>query len=286
MVLYYNSSLLSQGGVAVPPRSWEAVTGLAPTLTKLTSAHAIAQSVIAFGTYSNVENARAILSLLFLQAGSPITQASNVGIRSVLAQGGAAGAISPAVSALNFFTQFSDTTLSLYSWNASFSSARQAFLAGTLAFYPGFASEEPQIKAANPNLNFDMAQIPQPQTSTTNTDYGLAYAFAIPKASHNPNGAYLAATTLAGKDQLGAVSQALSMAPGSRNLLVASPTDLYAPVFYPQALIASGWLSPSASVTDSIFSAMISNITSGRYQTQDALSQADQALDAALPSTQ
>lgn len=286
MVLYYNRTLLSQGAVASPPQSWEAVTGLAPTLTRLNADRSIAESTVAFGTYGNAENARAVLSLLFLQAGSTITQSSAAGVRSVLLQGAAQGAASPAVSVLNFYTQFSDPSRTVYSWNASFPSARQAFLAGTLAFYPGFASEQPQIKAANPNLDFDMTKVPQPQTATTNLDYGIAYAFAIPKASHNASGAYLAASALSGKDQLGAVAQALSMAPSNVNLLTSSPSDLYTPVFYPEALVASGWLSPAPAVTDSIFSAMISNITSGRYQTQTALSQADQALDAALPSAQ
>jgi ABC-type glycerol-3-phosphate transport system substrate-binding protein len=150
----------------------------------------------------------------------------------------------------------------------------------------GFASEEPTLKAANPNLSFDMAPIPQPQTSATKIDYGLAYAFAIPKASANSSGAFKVATALIDAKYLPAVASTLSMAPANRSLLNYSATDQFAPIYYPEALVATGWLSPAPATTDSIFSAMISNIATGRFQANTALSTAAQALDAALPSSQ
>ncbi len=292
MVLYYNKTLLSQAGVATPPASWEAVTGLAPTLSKA-AGQSLSQSTVPFGSYGNTENARGILSLLFLQAGSPISQSTSGGIRSTLgisssANGteSTAGASGPTESALTFFTQFSDPARTVYSWNTGFPSARQAFLSGTLALYPGYASELPALKAANPNLSFDMAQIPQPQTTRVKTDYGLAYAFAIPKASRNQTGAYTVATTLSGKNLLGTVASALTMAPADRNLLVSSAADQYTPIYFPEALIAQGWLSPAPAVTDGIFSAMISAVTSGRIPARTALETADQLLNISFAPTQ
>jgi spermidine/putrescine-binding protein len=284
LVLYYNQSLLSGANVPVAPKTWEAITGLAPSLTKVSASQTISQSTVDFGGYDNVDNARGILSLLFLQAGATITQSTTNGVRSTLASTDQnADGTTPAASALNFYTQFSDPTRTVYSWNASFDEARNVFIAGNLAFYVGYASEEADLKAANPNLNFDMAQIPQPQTAAHATDYGLAYAFAIPKASSNPSGAYASAMALTGNTVLPQAAQALGMAPAVRTFLVASPSDSFAPVYYPEALIAQGWLSPAPATTDGIFSAMISNITSGRYQARDAINMADQALNAALP---
>ncbi|MDR3548862.1 MAG: extracellular solute-binding protein [Candidatus Pacebacteria bacterium] len=284
LVLYYNKSITLGSGVASAPKTWETITGLAPTLTKVNPDQSIAQSTIDFGQYNNVDNARGILSLLFLQSGASITTSNANGVRSSLATSNQnADGTSAATSALSFYTQFADPTRTVYSWNASFDEARNVFIAGNLAFYVGYASEEAQLKAANPNLNFDMAQIPQPQTSAYASDYALAYAFAIPKASKNPTGAYETAIALTGKDVLPTAAQALGMAPAVSSLLVVSPTDLYAPVFYPEALISEGWLSPSPGTTDGIFSAMISNVTSGRYQARDAITMASQALDAALP---
>jgi ABC-type glycerol-3-phosphate transport system substrate-binding protein len=288
LVLYYNKQILASAGVAVPPTTWEAVTGLAPTLSHVNTDQSIAQSAVALGQYNNINNARGILSLLFLQAGSPITSNTASGVRSTLSQVSQtdSSGTTPAVSALNFYTQFADPSRTVYSWNASFTSDFNDFIAGNLALYLGYASEEPTLKASNPNLNFDMAQIPQPQTSSHATDYGLVYAFAIPKASGNPAGAYAVAESLTTKGYVQTAAQALSMAPAQNALLVASPSDSYAPVYYPEALVAQGWLSPAPSVTDSIFSAMISNITTGQYQARNALQVADQALNAALPSSQ
>jgi ABC-type glycerol-3-phosphate transport system substrate-binding protein len=286
LVLYYNQTLLNQAGIANPPASWEAVTGLAPALTKSTVLQPLTQSSIAFGTYTNIENARAIISLLFLQAGSTITQASTAGIRSTLSEtNSSTTGVPPVEAALNFYTQFADPSRTVYSWNSSFPSAYQAFIAGSLALYVGFASEEPVLKAANPNLSFDMAPIPQPQTSPTKIDYGLMYAFAIPKASPNPSGAFKVATALVDPKYLPATASALSIAPANRSLLNYSASDQYAPIYYPEALVATGWLSPAPGTTDSVFSAMINNVSTGRYPASTALSTAAQALDAALPSS-
>jgi hypothetical protein len=285
-VLYYNQTLLNQAGVAVAPSSWEAVTGLAPTLTHLSN-HLPVQSAVALGTYTNIQNARAILSTLFFQAGSTITSTSQTGVGSTLgqAQASASTGISPVSAALNFYTQFANPSRTVYSWNGSFSSDYQQFLAGDLAFYLGFASEQPQIAAANPNLLYQMAPLPQLQTAAVKSDYGLAYAFAIPKASQNPGGALAAAEELANPSYLTIASQGLSMAPANRTLLILSSSDLYAPVYYPAALIASGWLSPAPATTDQIFSAMITSIISGASTASSAINTADQALTAALPSS-
>jgi ABC-type glycerol-3-phosphate transport system substrate-binding protein len=237
--------------------------------------------------YNQTLLSQAGIALLLIQAGSPITQTSNLGIRSTLAQTNSSlTGIPPLEAALNFYTQFADPSRTVYSWNSSFPGARQAFLSGSLAMYIGYASEEPALKAANPNLSFDMAPIPQPQTAATKSDYGLAYAFALPKASRNTSGAYLTARALSDPKYLPAAAQALSMAPANRSLLTPSTSDQFAPVFYPEALISTGWLSPAPATTDSIFSAMISNINTGRYLAGPALSAASQALDAALPSSQ
>jgi ABC-type glycerol-3-phosphate transport system substrate-binding protein len=285
LVLYYNETLLTQAGIATPPASWEAVTGVAPSLTHLQNNLPV-QSAIALGTYSNIEDARGILSLLFMQAGSTITQLSNTGLRSTLgaANSNTLTGVSSVAAALNFYTQFSDPTRTVYSWSSTISSAQQAFTANTLALYVGYASERPIIAAANPNLSFTMAPIPQPQTASLKADYGLAYAFVIPKAAQNQTGAYLTAQKLADPAYLGPAAQALSMAPANRTILTASSSDEYEPVYFPAALIASGWLSPDPSVTDTIFSDMITSIASDKLNATDAVNAADQALDIALPS--
>jgi len=281
MVLYYNRSLLTQGGVATPPTTWEAVTGLAENLTKQQAGN-ITESIVPFGAYENVEDARGIVSLLLLQAGTNITGVTAGGVRSTLTTGDVIGGTSPAAAALNFYAQFANPAKTVYTWNRALPSARQSFLAGNLLFYPGFASELPDLKAANPNLDFDMTAIPQPQTASAKATYARAYAFAVPKASKNSSGALTTALALANSSHASAVATALFMAPATRSSLTPASNDLYQPVIFPQALIAKGWLSPSPADTDRIFSTMIGNITSGRTTADQAIGSASQAIDAAL----
>jgi ABC-type glycerol-3-phosphate transport system substrate-binding protein len=94
----------------------------------------------------------------------------------------------------------------VYSWNSSESGAQESFTSGAAALYVGYASEQPFISNANPNLAYDMAAIPQPQTAANKVDYGLAYAFAIPKASSNAAGALAAAKALANPNYLGSAA--------------------------------------------------------------------------------
>jgi multiple sugar transport system substrate-binding protein len=285
LVLYYNKNILASAGVATPPRSWEAVTGLAAGLSHVNADNTISQSTIPFGTYNNIENARGILSLILLQSGSSITESSTAGIRSTLqARASSSVGVPPAQAAVNFYTQFADPSRTVYSWNSSESGAQESFTSGAAALYVGYASEQPFISNANPNLAYDMAAIPQPQTAANKVDYGLAYAFAIPKASSNAAGALAAAKALANPNYLGSAAHTLSMVPANRALLGSSPSDAYTPIFYPMGLIAQGWLSPGPGTTDTIFSRMISSVLSGQQKVQDALTSASQSLDAALSS--
>lgn len=282
MVLYYNRTLLAQGGAANPPTSWEAVTGFAEQLTRREGS-LITQAVVPFGVYENVENARALVSLFLLQAGNPIVSVDTQGLRARLTSAGESTyGSTPAQSALAFYTQFADPAKTVYTWNRSFGSARQAFVAGQLMFYPGFASELQSIRASNPNLDIDMSAIPQPQTAAVRTTFARAYAFVVPRATDNPEGALLVAQTLTDASRVGVAAQVLSMAPAQRALLIPSQTDRYQPIYFREALTAKGWLSPSPATTDEIFNTMIGNITSGRVNVGQALQLADQALDAAI----
>ncbi len=281
LVLYYNRSQLASANLVSPPGTWESLAGIVPILTARDATGAVGRSAIALGDYANIQNARAIISLLLLQAGTPITQHTTQGIRSVL-QGEESFGSTPAESAINFYTQFADPAKNVYSWNRSLANSRQQFLSGDLAFYVGFASELPYLQTANPNLSFDMAPIPQPATSVNRTTYGVGYMFALPKQSINPAGAFSVATALSDSDSMNAVAKSLSMAPARRALLTVAAEDTFTPIYYAAALTARGWLSPTPSVTDGIFAGMIGNITSGRFDVTQAINAAEQSLNASL----
>lgn len=281
LVMYYNKNILIDAGVASAPSTWEGVNGLAQTLSEVTPAGAVVKSVVPLGDYANVQNARALLSTIFLQAGVPITT-QNAGRTEALLQGNDDKTSEAAIAALKFFTQFADPAKTVYTWNRTLPNSRTAFISGDLALYPGFASERPYLENANPNLAFDMAPIPQPAITENKTTYGLVYLAAVPRSALNPAGAFEVAFALSAPGPVSFIAESASMAPALRSLLRPDASDKYASVFFPEALRARGWLSPSASATDGIFAGMIGNVTSGRRSAEESLQSADDSLQAAL----
>jgi len=283
LVLYYNRPILASSGAAQPPATWEAVSGLAATVNRQTDAQTVTRSLIALGTYENIENARAVISLLFLQAGYSISERTATGARSDLSDAvNNVFGMAPAESALNFYTEFSNPSKTVYSWNRSLPNSRDAFIAGDLALYLGFASERAQLAAANPNLDFDMSAAPIPGTNAARTTYGRAYGFAIPRAAQNGDGALRVALTLSERDSVPLFARAFGMAPAHRGALAPQAGDLYEPVYYPEALVARAWLSPAPQEIDRIFATMINNVLSGREGISSAITTTNQSLNAAF----
>lgn len=283
LVLYYNKGYVESAGIAVVPETWEAITGLAGELTRTLPDRTITRSTIALGEYSNIQNAGAILSLLLLQSGASITEETKNGMRASLSGGSTNDefGVTPAESAVSFYTQFANPGKTVYTWNRSLPSARESFLAGDSVFYVGFASERELLRASNPNLNFDMTRIPQPQSADGRVTFAHGYAVAK-LTSSNAKGADAVITALSSKDFNALVAQYLGMAPARRDSLTPPEDDYFAPIFYSEALVARAWLSPSKEEADTIFSTMIGNITSGSKSVREALILAERALDASL----
>src|SRR3989344_3923552 len=168
LVLYSNSDLLVTGGYPNSPKYWDEVERMAETLKLMDPSGSISIASIALGTYRNIENAKAIMSALIMQKTNTqgVTQETIVGLgtdnelRSLLASSYGRNR-APALEALDFYTEFANPAEADYTWNGSFSSARQAFTQGQLVMYIGFASEEPLIRNMNPNLNYVVTALPQ-----------------------------------------------------------------------------------------------------------------------------
>ncbi len=279
--LFYNRTILSSGGIAKPPATWEALTGLVPGIAILTPARQITRSLIPLGTYSNVHNARGILSTLFLQTGAPLSTRTASGLAADLGLVSTSGT-PPGQAVVRFYTQFADATKVSYTWNASLPDSQTYFLAGNSALYLGYASEARYLAQANPNLNFAVSAIPEPATATSKSTYGLVYAFMIPRGAKNATGAYTSASLLSQAAEQASAASATGLAPASLTALSTVPSDPIAAVAASEALYAQGWLSPAPANTDTVFSSMITNVVSGRSSLSTALSSAESSLTSLL----
>jgi ABC-type glycerol-3-phosphate transport system substrate-binding protein len=280
LVMYWNRDLFATNAIANPPKTWEEVVGvIVPKISQRTDTREILQSGIAFGEYRNIENAKDILMMLALQTGSKMTVAEEDRYVVALNEAQTDSVGRPFESVLQFYTDFSNVNSPLYSWNRAVSSAKATFLGGDLALYFGRGSEWKDIAEKNPNLNFDMAQVPQGANATVFRTYGSMYSFAIPKGAGNPQGAYAVARVLSGKEPARALTEALNMAPVRRDLLGEGSENAFRRVMLEGALIARAWLDPERTRSGDILKQMVEDVVSNRSRVGDAVSDAIDRLE-------
>lgn len=279
IVLYYNKDILSNEGIVNPPSSWDELFTLNNSLTKKENNGTINQSMIALGQYENVSNAKDILASLFIQNNNYIVAQNNLKYVSVFSSNSSNQNISPAETILKFFIEFSNPSNSSYSWNKSLPTSSDMFTSGKLAFYLGRASELFNIETVNPNLSFDVIQIPQIKNTTTKRTYGEIYAIVVNKNSSNIATAFKIAGALSTGENANDLSVVLSLPPASRSLLAEKPADPYLSTFFNSALISRSWPDPDDAKSNVIFGELIDNILSNKLSMYQAINKADSQLD-------
>ena len=262
LVMYWNRDIFTSSGLAAPPKTWEAlVAQTTNAITRTNDRREITQSAVALGEYSNITHAKDILAMLFLQAGSSMVTEQNKEYK-VTFNVSQANSLGTGDAVLSFYTQFSLPSRDLYSWNRSKASDRTEFLGGTLALYFGKGSEYGSLARENPNLNFDIAPVPQGSDATILRTYGDFYAFAIPRGSKNKDYAYIFARDMSTGKGGTELATKLNFVPVLRSVLGEGTGDPVASVRYNAALIARAWLDPKPQETERLFGRMVDEIVS------------------------
>ena len=158
MALFYNKDLLDRAGIAEPPKNWDDFQADVKKLTKFEkSSGTILQSGTALGTGANIAGFEDILYILFKQSG--ISFVNKTG------QAAFAGApnsqANPAMSVMNFYTDFANSSRDTYTWNEDMAMSLDKFINGSVAFFFGYSYHLPVIKSRAPQLN--MAVLPMLQ---------------------------------------------------------------------------------------------------------------------------
>jgi len=277
LVLYWNRTNFTDAGVTNPPRLWEEVGPLVSKLTSRDQGLNIRKSAIALGAYQNITNAKEIISNLLLQSGNSIIAMDGIGGESAVLNS-SGDSVS---SALSFYTSFSNATNANYSWNRVLPQSSRAFSDGTLSMYIGFASELPLIRERNPNLNFDVAPLPQIK-GASKKNFANLYILSVPRQSRYPLDSYNAARALSGAGPLSTLAQNSVLPPVRRDLLSAPTNDAFRSVFYESALSSAFWADPDPEKSAVIFKDMIEGITSGSESMGSAISVANNELGSLL----
>ncbi|MEI7720020.1 MAG: extracellular solute-binding protein [bacterium] len=282
LVMYWNRDTLAAASVAQAPKDWDTILTIAPSLTTLSTDGntAIQKSAVALGGWGNIAYAKEVLSTLIIQAGDPIvaedpTSGKQVAFLGEVPEG---AATSPAASALQFYTEFSNPVKTSYSWNRSLPEAADAFVSGKLAFYFGFASDYPTLLARNPNLHIAVAVIPQIKDGGVRLTYGRMTGVAIARTAANPSGALTVAELMGGVAGVSALASAAKLPPVRRDVTMDTSASAAASVFVQSALMARAWLDPNPTQTDDIFKTMIESVVTGASTPDRAVAEAARAL--------
>ncbi|QQR76396.1 extracellular solute-binding protein [Candidatus Nomurabacteria bacterium] len=274
LVLYYNKNTFTSTGIVSYPKTWTELVNIVPLLVEKDASGNIIRGAIGMGSFTNVTHAKEILATLFLQSGVDITSYDRTTGELDAAIKSTSNNSSVAEQVTEFFTNFTDPVLSTYTWNTALPESRDAFIAGDLAMYIGYASEVESIRAKNPNLDFDVAPIPQLDNTKTKVTFGDMKGIMIMNASKNRNTAYVVSALLSGNEFLSSFTPNLNLPPVRRDLLASRPTDPILSIFYTEALISRGWIDPSSIKTTDI----LSRLTSGIYEPYQAVSLANEEL--------
>jgi ABC-type glycerol-3-phosphate transport system substrate-binding protein len=283
MMMYWNRNILTNKGYLEPPRTWEVlVNTMFPDLIQRNSDRTITLSVVAMGEYKNVRNAFGIISSLFIQGGSQgvAEVAGNQKTYTINLQSTENVEGDPLKAAADFYTRFSRPGNALYSWNRAFDEDRQQFISGDLAMYFGYGSEALQIEQLNPNLNFDIAEIPQGANASIRRTYGKFYALTMLKASDNKSAASAVMFSLGGGALASRIAMESNMVPVHRSIVSQGSNTIYGRVTYQSAQVALGWLNPELTATDKIFETLVTDINGNRRPLIDAVNDVSLRLKA------
>lgn len=294
LVMYWNRDMFATAGFAAPPKYWNGFLDIASKVTVKSNSGALTKSLVALGGWGNVLYAKEIISALVMQAGDPILARDATGsagspqagaLRVVFGDRPQGATENPAVSALKFYTEFANPSKTSYSWNNAMPKSIDAFAAGDLAVYFGLSSDYATLVARNPNLHFAVALLPQIEGNATHVTFGELTGVAVSRTAANPAGALTIAKKLGGQAGVAALAEATGLPPVRRDVLQDTSANAPATAAAQSALIAAGWLDPNAAKTDVIFQSMIESVVSGKYQPDQAVSQAAQALRTVLQAS-
>jgi ABC-type glycerol-3-phosphate transport system substrate-binding protein len=264
LMLFYNRSVLANEGFLAAPQTWEELVSVQfPALIERGFDRTISRSVVAMGVYGNTRNAFGTLSMLMIQAGSDRVVEAD-GVYSVRLNTAASGTAEPFRTAVDFFMRFAQPTNTLYSWNRSFSDDRTQFISEDLIFYFGYGSEGRVIEQLNPNLSFDIAEVPQGAGATVRRTYGRFYGLTPLRSADNLNGAFQVMSALGAEPVAAALAANYNMVPAHRAAVARGSNDSFGRFTYRVAPVTYGWLNPNLGTTNDIFTDMTRSISENR----------------------
>ncbi|MCA9387708.1 MAG: extracellular solute-binding protein, partial [Candidatus Andersenbacteria bacterium] len=253
LAMYYNKDLLQSQGIINPPDNWTEFAQDVRTLTVTDDFGNVERSGAAMGTADNIENSGDLLALLMLQNQTPMVdvarQRATFDQRVTRADG---EQFLPGLDALVFYTDFANPKKSVYTWDPTKANSVDAFVNEEAAFLFHYQYVDSTIQARAPQLNYQIAPIPQIAGAAKDITYANSWAHVVSKASSTAEQqeAWRFISFLASTDNATTYADASGRPSSRRDVLEAQLTDPDVAVFAQQALTARTWFRQDSSLIE------------------------------------
>lgn len=285
LVMYWNRDIFNSITEVRPPVYWEGVYGLIDRITRFDEKKNVTRSLIGLGEYGNVSHAKDILSLLIQQAGGRVTTFSGGRLVSSVSDN-FNNLRNPAQAAVDFYVQFANPQKTTYTWSRSLPESKNSFIAGDTALYIGPISEISEIRAKNPNLNFDVAMVPQVTGSVAPSTYGTYWVMAAVKNSPRLAAVFSNLGIVSGRAVATNIINQTPLVSLRRDILGITQERADRAVAFTAAFHARSWIDPDDNQTDGYFREMINMVISGRLSPLEAVNRAGSQINSLVSFTQ
>ena len=279
LALYYNKDILEKNEIFDVPQTWERFQQDVIKIAKVDAENKILQAAAALGATGNIIRPTDILTALMLQTGvDMIDQENNYAAfhKTVRLE----DKYNAGLEALRFFTDFSDTTKKVYTWNESQEQALETFKQGRLAYLFGYSYNLAEIK--NSKVNFGAAPLPLPKGAVSNITVANYWVETVSKKSAHQDWAWHFLNWLSQPQNLLKLQNSTGKISPLKSQM-AEIKDSELSVFAAQAPYAQVWYhGRRAPDAEQALIEMINSAVSGKRSLEDALSYGAQQVTETL----
>jgi len=265
LALFYNKDYFNTAGIIAPPETWdELVNDDLEKLIKKTQWGDIERAGISLGTAENINRSTDILSLIMLQNGTKIISddKKTTGISGSVTLDGKS--YYPGREALRFYTDFSNPTKKIYTWNRQMPYSIDAFANGESATMLSYAYQISTIKSKSPYLRYGISPMLQTKDRKIDINYANYWAYTVSKQSKSPETAWNFLFYLIQKENAKRYSQLTNRPVAQRGLIEWQKTDNpNLAVFAGQILTARSWYQIDSAKIEKNLSDAIESIVLG-----------------------
>ena len=273
LALFYNKDYLNSAGISLPPETWEELIDDLDKLVKRNQWGGIDRAGVAIGTAENINRSTDILALLMLQNGTKMVsddKKSATFNQSIYLEG---ESYYPGQDALRFYTEFSNPSKRVYTWNRQMPYSVDAFVEGKTAMMFNYSHHISTIKEKASYLNFGIASMPQIKGRDFDINYANYWGFAVSnKAKTNVvKEAWKFIFWLTQKDNAKKYLEKAKRPTALKELVDWQKDDLELGVFAKQSLTARSWYQINSSPIETILANAIESVVLGRAAVSQAI---------------